>query len=64
MGPPFNPWHLGEWSIDELHALFQRYGFKPGFWGYSIHNDEDLIKATSLCIGGCLNGYETDGPET
>lgn len=60
LGPPENPWHLREWTSEELHALFQEYAFKPGFWGYTINNNELLNKTTSLYIGGKFNGFERE----
>jgi Tol biopolymer transport system component/SAM-dependent methyltransferase len=60
LGPPKNPWHLREWSSDELHDLFDEYKFKPGFWGYTINNNELLNKTTSLYIGGRLNGFQSE----
>ncbi|MCK5347298.1 MAG: glycosyltransferase family 2 protein, partial [Candidatus Heimdallarchaeota archaeon] len=61
LGPPKKPNHLREWSGDELHSLFQKFNFKPGFWGYTVNNNELLGKTTSLYIGGKLNGSNTEG---
>jgi glycosyltransferase involved in cell wall biosynthesis len=52
-GPPENPFHVREWSIDELHAVLREYGFACHI-GHTTSNTMDLLKSTSLAIGGTL----------
>jgi glycosyltransferase involved in cell wall biosynthesis len=50
-GPPGNPFHVREWSIDELHALFKSYGINNHI-GHTTSNTVDMFKGTSLAISG------------
>lgn len=50
-GPPQNPFHVREWSIDEFYAVLRKYGFACHI-GHTTSNTRDLLKSTSLAIGG------------
>lgn len=50
-GPPANPFHVREWTIDELYSLFKKYKFNCMI-GFTVSNDEDWLKATILAVGG------------
>jgi glycosyltransferase involved in cell wall biosynthesis len=50
-GPPANPFHVREWSIDELYSVLKNYGI-PCRIGHSISNDTDKFKGTSVAIFG------------
>ncbi len=50
-GPPANPAHVREWTIDELYALFRRYGLACRI-GHTTSDTLSHAKATSLALGG------------
>lgn len=54
-GPPANPCHVREWSIDEFSALLQRYEFSPAMLGYTVNTDHHLQKTTILAVMGKTN---------
>lgn len=50
-GPPANPFHVREWTIDELFTLFKKYSIHCKI-GHTVSNDEENFKGTSLAIAG------------
>ncbi|MBI5105820.1 MAG: glycosyltransferase family 2 protein [Solirubrobacterales bacterium] len=50
LGPPGNPAHVREWTLDELVALLGDGGLAPTFAGHTVNNSRDRLKRTSLCI--------------
>lgn len=50
-GPPQNPFHVREWTIDELYLLFKKYGITCKI-GHSVSNNLDLFKGTILAVSG------------
>jgi hypothetical protein len=49
-GPPANRAHVREWALDELHELLRSGGLEPAFAGFTINNDRERKKETSLVI--------------
>jgi hypothetical protein len=49
-GPPPNPCHVREWTLDELGALLDRAGFGHGDLELTRSNDAESRMATSLAI--------------
>jgi len=50
-GPPANPFHVFEWSLDEFTRLLNDYGFTNRiFAGLTISNTLTKVKATSVVI--------------
>ncbi|MEA2150506.1 MAG: hypothetical protein QOD69_2336 [Solirubrobacteraceae bacterium] len=49
-GPPGNRAHVREWALDELCEVLATAGLEPAFAGYTINNDRDCEKKTSLAI--------------
>jgi hypothetical protein len=50
VGPPPNPCHVREWTLDELGALLDRAGFGHGDLELTRSNDAESRLATSLAI--------------
>jgi SAM-dependent methyltransferase len=50
MGPPPNQSHLREWNESELRQLLVEFGFKIGFLGLTMNNDQNLEKKTLLAV--------------
>src|SRR5260370_4754794 len=46
-GPPDNPFHVREWTIDELYSLFKQYHIECKI-GHTVSNDHDNFKGTTL----------------
>ncbi len=49
-GPPPNPCHVREWTLEELGALLEREGFEFGDLELTRSNDAENRMATSLAI--------------
>lgn len=56
-GPPANPFHVREWTIDELYGLLLDYGVENNI-GYTVSNNQDLFKGTILAIAGSESKFE------
>ena len=53
VGPPRNPAHTMEWTVDELGRLLTDCGFPANLpIGYTLNNNTDLSKSTILAIAG------------
>lgn len=49
-GPPVNPAHVREWTLNELSSLFIANGMQPAFTGYSIGDNMKRQKYNSVII--------------
>ncbi len=49
-GPPGNRAHVREWALDELCSVLRSADLEPAFAGFTINNDRDREKTTSLAI--------------
>lgn len=49
-GPPGNPHHVREWTLTELTALLRSWGFSIAWAGWTLSNNVDRQKNTSLVI--------------
>jgi SAM-dependent methyltransferase len=49
-GPPGNPHHTREWTLDEMTALLESYGLNIAWRGWTISNNVDRLKNTMLLI--------------
>jgi hypothetical protein len=49
-GPPQNPAHVREWTLEELTALLDAGGLRPAFAGHTINNNRQRLKRTSIAI--------------
>jgi hypothetical protein len=49
-GPPGNRAHVREWALSELCQLLRAGDLEPAFAGFTINNDRDREKKTSLAI--------------
>jgi SAM-dependent methyltransferase len=50
LGPPQNPHHIREWSLDEFGQLLRAAGLEVEFLGLTENNDVDRAKRTCLAI--------------
>lgn len=58
-GPPANPYHVREWTLDEFTRMLMDYGFTNRLLaGLTISNDLNNVKATLLCIISKYFEYE------
>jgi hypothetical protein len=48
MGPPPNPCHVREWSLEEFAALLQTYGFQAGYLGLTRSNSVSPSRHTII----------------
>ena len=60
-GPPGNPAHVREWSLEELYSLLANYGFAGLMAGYTINTNQHRRKSTSLLISGTDVYHENHG---
>ena len=60
LGPPPNPAHVREWSLDELVALVSSHGLAAAFAGVTASEDETLAPKTSLIVASLPRLNETD----
>jgi len=51
-GPPANPCHVREWTLDELDALLRDYSFAPFALGYTVNTDHHRQKTGILALSG------------
>lgn len=50
-GPPANPYHVREWTLDEFTRMLMDYGFTNRMLaGLTISNDFNNVKATLFCL--------------
>jgi len=49
-GPPGNPHHVREWTLAELAAWLESYGFTVEWKGWTRSNDMDQQKNTTLLV--------------
>jgi len=49
-GPPVNPAHVREWTLNELSSFFTASGMQPAFAGYSISDNMKRKKNNSVLI--------------
>lgn len=52
MGPPNNPAHVREWTIDEFYRLLQHYGIATHFLGFTISTRKHGWNSTILSLSG------------
>jgi len=58
-GPPANPYHVREWTLDEFSRLLMDYGFRDRMLaGLTISNDYNNVKATLFCVISKYFEYE------
>lgn len=50
LGPPANPSHIREWSLDEFAALLEASGVGVSFIGLTVNNNQNLEKKTILAV--------------
>jgi glycosyltransferase involved in cell wall biosynthesis len=51
-GPPANPCHVREWTLDELDALLRDCRFAPFAAGYTVNTDHHRQKTGILALSG------------
>ncbi|MBW7888308.1 MAG: glycosyltransferase family 29 protein [Bacteroidetes bacterium] len=49
-GPPPNPHHIREWTIEELTRMLSAYGFLVGSSGVTLSNDKEMEDKTILTV--------------
>ena len=52
MGPPANPCHVREWTLDEFAGLLRQYQLSPHMLGYTVNTDHHLQKTGILALVG------------
>lgn len=53
LGPPQNAAHVREWTAGEFTRFLKDAGFGEGILiGYTVNNDQNLLKATILALAG------------
>lgn len=58
-GPPANPYHVREWTLDEFTRMLMDYGFTNRMLaGLTVSNDTNNVKATLFCIISKYFEYE------
>lgn len=58
-GPPANPYHVREWTLDEFTRLLMDFGFRDRMLaGLTISNDYNNVKATLFCVISKYIEYE------